>query len=147
MDEFTGVKIALIVNDKLVVIQRGNLPGLAFAGLWDFPGGAREGEETPIECAIRETKEELGLNLNPELIKWQSKHPAMANPSLIAYFMVYEITEAEVRAIKFGNEGQGWKLTSISEFMKSNDVVDPLKARLQNYLDSKSTSGSNAESS
>lgn len=141
MDEFSGVKLALIVEDKLVVIQREDVPGLAFAGLWDFPGGAREGNETPVDCVIRETREELGLNLKPSLIEWQSKHPAMQNPSLLAYFMVYRITDEEVRNIKFGNEGQSWKLFSITDFMKASDVVEPLKGRLQNYLDSSAKSG------
>src|ERR1700691_3324536 len=141
MDEFSGVKIALIVGNKLVVIQRENVPGLAFAGLWDFPGGAREDHETPVQCAIRETKEELGLNLDSNLIEWQSKHPAMQNPNLVAYFMVYKITDEGLRNIKFGNEGQGWKLISITNFMESSDVVEPLKDRLQNYLDSSSKLG------
>src|ERR1700726_3973791 len=31
------------------------------SGLWDFPGGHRDGDETPEENAVRETREEIGF--------------------------------------------------------------------------------------
>ena len=53
MTDFIGVKIALLTNaDRLLVIQRDNKSGLQFAGLWDLPGGGREGQETPLECIL-----------------------------------------------------------------------------------------------
>ena len=50
---FDGAKLALYVGEKLAVILRDDTPGLPFADHWDLPGGGREGEETPLGCALR----------------------------------------------------------------------------------------------
>ena len=41
-------------------------------GVWVFPGGTLEGDETPASCAIRELEEEAGISLGPEadLLPW-----------------------------------------------------------------------------
>jgi mutator protein MutT len=46
---------------KLLISQR---PARAhLAGLWEFPGGKREPEETFAQCLHRELKEELGVEV------------------------------------------------------------------------------------
>jgi 8-oxo-dGTP diphosphatase len=34
------------------------------ADTWNFPGGKKEIDESPLECAIREVREEIGLLIN-----------------------------------------------------------------------------------
>ena len=56
--------LAIVVErdgvDRLVFTQRrDDLP--VHAGQISFPGGAREGEEDAVSCAVRETCEEVGL--------------------------------------------------------------------------------------
>ena len=36
---------------------------LIFPGAWVFPGGHLEPNETLLECGIRETREEIGINI------------------------------------------------------------------------------------
>lgn len=134
MQDFTGVKIALIKDDEVLVIQRDNKPGLRYADMWDFPGGGREGTETPFECAAREVNEELGTALNPKSIVWEKAYPAMHDPNLTAYFMAAKIDNNEIANIVFGDEGQGWKMIRIDAFMLDPTVVEPLKERLGDYL-------------
>jgi 8-oxo-dGTP pyrophosphatase MutT (NUDIX family) len=46
------------------------------AGQWALPGGRLDGGETPLEAAIREVREELGLDLNPEdVLGWLDDYP------------------------------------------------------------------------
>jgi 8-oxo-dGTP diphosphatase len=46
---------------EVLLIQRGDEP---YKGQWAFPGGFMEMDETTEECAIRELKEETGLELS-----------------------------------------------------------------------------------
>jgi len=136
MAAFFGVKVALFFEGRLVVIQRDNKPGLYFAGMWDFAGGGRENQETPLQCVVREVQEELGITLDPSAITWQKTYPAMKDPNKIAYFMVAELLPEQFHAIHFGDEGQGWKLMTIDEFMQDRTAIEALKARLKDYLES-----------
>ena len=48
-------------NSKILITRRG--PGEIMAGLWEFPGGKLEENETVYECLEREIKEELNLEI------------------------------------------------------------------------------------
>lgn len=132
--DFVGTKIALIYGDALVTIQRDDVPGLRFAGLWDFPGGGRESGETPFDCAAREVREELGLQIRQNMVKWTKAWPAMHDASLAAFFMVADISRRDVESIVLGDEGQDWRLMTHGEFFERDDVVPDLKPRLRDYL-------------
>ncbi len=56
-----AVRCYLIKNNKIVVIQykKGNRK----EGYYDIPGGKMEAGETPEQAAIREMKEETGINV------------------------------------------------------------------------------------
>jgi 8-oxo-dGTP diphosphatase len=53
--------VALIDRDGRVLLAQ-RPEGKAMAGLWEFPGGKVEAEETPEAALIRELHEELGID-------------------------------------------------------------------------------------
>jgi ADP-ribose pyrophosphatase YjhB (NUDIX family) len=76
---------ALIVrNGKVLLVRRAIEP---FRGHWDIPGGFCEVEEHPAETAIREAKEETGLEieLTGLLGMWMDNYEGSA--SLNVYYL------------------------------------------------------------
>ncbi len=57
------VAVALIDDAGRVLMQRRRLSA-EHGGLWEFPGGKVEVDETPAESLCREIHEELGLAVN-----------------------------------------------------------------------------------
>jgi 8-oxo-dGTP diphosphatase len=58
----TDVSAALIFHDgKLLITRRHSDAHLG--GLWEFPGGKREPDETFEQCLAREIREELGVEI------------------------------------------------------------------------------------
>jgi 8-oxo-dGTP diphosphatase len=135
MTDFDGVTIALIQNDKLVMILRDNKPGLPFANMWEFPGGGREGNESPVDCAIREVREELSFELQKDSIVWQKEFEAMHDPKLKVHFMVARVSAAEASTMKLGTEGQKFELMRIDDCLARRDVVPRFKEMLRSYLE------------
>jgi len=54
------VAAAVVYLDGKILITR-RAPGEKLAGMWEFPGGKLEHEETPQDCITRELREELGV--------------------------------------------------------------------------------------
>jgi len=133
--EFSGCKIALICDDKFLTILRDDFPTIPWPNMWELPGGGREDEETPFECVQREVFEELGLNLEEADIVWAKEYQGMIDPDKTSIFMVGTITQEDFAGIIFGDEGQGYKLMSIDEFLGSDKVVPQLQDRMRDYLE------------
>ena len=57
-----------LVNSENYILISNRKNSSQFSGFWEFPGGKVEKGESLSEALIRETKEELGLNLNPSCI-------------------------------------------------------------------------------
>src|SRR5690606_22981070 len=60
----TGIEVSagLVFRDgKLLITQR--FADSHLGGLWEFPGGKRETNETFEQCLVRELREELGIEV------------------------------------------------------------------------------------
>lgn len=134
MKSFVGAKVALLYDGQIITIQRDNKPGLRFAGMWDLPGGGRENNETPVDTAKREVFEELRIILNGEDYIYEKEYPSMTEENSIAYFLAVRVTGRQIEDIVFGDEGQGWKLTTIADLIKDENAVPFLRTRLEDLV-------------
>ena len=57
----TMVVAAALVDKQGRVLLQQRAPGRQMEGLWEFPGGKIDPEETPEAALVRELKEELGI--------------------------------------------------------------------------------------
>lgn len=55
-----AASVAIVRQHDVLLIQRHRAPS---EGLWTLPGGRLEPGETAEQCAIRELKEEMGLDI------------------------------------------------------------------------------------
>ena len=135
ISDFTGCKIALFCGDKLLTILRDDQLNIPYPNTWELPGGGREGDESPFECAAREVFEELGIHLTEDCLLWSKVYPSMLFEGKESVFLVGKLAQEQFDKIVFGDEGQAYKLMPIEEFLHSKQAVPQLQGRLKDYLE------------
>jgi len=130
---FHGAKIALLSGDQLLVLLRDDLPDIPFPNCWDFPGGGAEAGETPLECVLRETSEEVGLVIDQGAICWARAFTTEAGAPC-SWFFVAKVPAEELAAAKLGDEGQECRLMPVAEFLAHDRAVPYLQTRLALFL-------------
>ncbi|WP_341958584.1 NUDIX hydrolase [Pseudomonas sp. RC10] len=131
---FSGAKIAVLCEGQLLIYLRDDIPTIPWPGLWDLPGGGREHDETPLQCALRETHEEFGLTLDPAWIVWQRLYAGQGMHGLDTWFFVAEVPPGTFDQVVFGDEGQRWLISSVEAFLALPDAIPRLQQRLREYL-------------
>jgi mutator protein MutT len=87
------VSAALIFrNGKLLITQR--RAGAHLGGLWEFPGGKREADETFEHCLVREIQEELGVEISVGKLFEEITH-AYAEKTVSLKFFLCQLIRGE----------------------------------------------------
>ena len=129
---FIGAKLALLVGNRILCLHRDDKPGLLWPGYWDLPGGGREGTESPLQTALRETQEEFTLTVPVSHIRWGRAYTASVG--IASWFFVGWMPASIKPKIVLGDEGQGWDLMTVAQFLDHEKAVPQFKTRLQDYL-------------
>lgn len=120
-----GVGVIVVKDNKVLLGQRKNAHG---EGSWAFPGGHLEMNETPEECAQRETLEEVGIRikiLKPvtftnDIFENENKH-------YITLFILSEYDSGEVNVME-PDKCVRW------EWFEWNNLPQPVFLSIQNLL-------------
>jgi 8-oxo-dGTP diphosphatase len=90
--------VAAIVrrNGKILITRR--LDHVHLGGLWEFPGGKVEGEESLEGALLREILEELGINIaaGPEIFTIEHDYPSK---SVRLHFFDCTVIQGEPQAL------------------------------------------------
>ena len=93
----TEVSAALIFHmGKLLITQRHAKSHLG--GLWEFPGGKREPDETFEQCLVREIREELGIEVEVGELFEDISH-AYAEKTVRLKFFVCKLISGKLRPL------------------------------------------------
>lgn len=129
---FHGAKLALLTERHVVTLLRDDRSDIDHAARWDLPGGGREGTEDPLECVLRETREELGLALLTRDVVWGRR---FERRGLGFWFFAANVDDDLLRDIRFGDEGQGWAVMTPKQFLHHPKVIAHFQDRLRLCLD------------
>ncbi len=133
-EPFHGAKAAVFVGDRIVTVLRDDIPEITWPGWWDLPGGGREGEETPEETVLRETREEVALDIGPDCIIWRRRFPSATQAGTQSWFFVIRLSPHAEAEIMLGDEGQEWRLVTVQEFLANDRAIPFLKDRLRVWI-------------
>ncbi|MEI6850293.1 MAG: NUDIX domain-containing protein [archaeon] len=130
---FNGARGIVFLGDKMLVYRRDNKTNNN-PGKIDFPGGGREGDESPFETFQREVKEEFGIDISKEEVDFSCTIPSVVEPSAKSYFIVAKVPSSKEDSIVFGNEGDEWLLMTPEEFINRPDGIERLQKRVEKYM-------------
>ena len=83
-------------SGRLLITQRH--PGDPLGGLWEFPGGKRETDETFEQCLARELREELGVEVIVGKL-FESVTHAYGDQTLQLKFFLCQLSAGEPQAL------------------------------------------------
>ncbi|WP_371171423.1 NUDIX hydrolase [Aliiroseovarius sp. 2305UL8-7] len=135
MLEFSGAKLVLLIGGRVATLLRDDRPDIPFPNMWDFPGGGREGQESPETCVLRETQEELAIVVSPEDLIWRKVLDNPSIPGTRSYWFAASLPAHRAQEITLGDEGQRWVLMHPDEWFADPQAIPHFKPRLRLALD------------
>ncbi|MFJ9697549.1 NUDIX domain-containing protein [Kitasatospora sp. NPDC101183] len=98
---------------------------------WDFPGGVVERGEAPTDAALRETAEELGLRLDPSLLRllavdWEPRTGPRRGGLRLMYDGGLLDEEGRENLLLQQEELRGWRFVTLDE---AADLLPPSRYR------------------
>lgn len=128
MQDFGGAKLILFIGDRIVVLRRDQKPDIPWPGRLDLPGGGRERDETAEACVLRETREEVGLYLEPSALIWRQQ----LNRGV---FFAAHLPAHSEEQIVLGGEGQGWLLMEPNTYVSHPEAIPHFAEMVKAYRD------------
>jgi 8-oxo-dGTP diphosphatase len=126
-DEQPGIAVAITVHEGRVLMVRRRIgEGELF---WQFPAGEVEPGESPEDAAVRETREETGLNVSVVKLLGERAHPATGR------MMSYAACEVVSGTAHVADDEELTELAWVAHDEIPEHVPSELFGPVQQYLD------------
>ncbi len=119
-----GVGVIIIKDNKVLLGIRKNAHG---QGEWCFPGGHLEMGETPEQCAVRETREETGLEIK-NLRRGPYTNDIFSKENHFITLFIIADYDSGVPDVKEPDKCEKW------EWFSWNELPEPLFLPIKNLL-------------
>lgn len=129
--DFAGTKGLVFIGDKVLVYRR-DQKAPRYPLHLDVPGGGAEPNETPFDTFRREVKEEFDLDISPDQIVYSRRYQGKIN----GWYAVAMLPQEAQQEIIFGNEGLGYSLMTLNEFLERDDAWPAYQERAIDYINS-----------
>lgn len=97
-DKVLIADVVLVRGDRVLLVQQRNEPAV---GKWSLPGGRAEPGETPLATALREIREELGIELGETFARSYLEHegvgPNEAHLHITTFFGFAPSTDPRIK--------------------------------------------------
>jgi 8-oxo-dGTP diphosphatase len=110
----------LIENNKVLLIKRGREP---FKDEWAIPGGRIEDGESAEQCAIREMKEETGLDIEIEKLIGVYSDPNRDPRGIIAATYIVKKTGGKLIAGDDAAKAKWFELNSLPKLASDHSKM------------------------
>ena len=89
---------------------------------WTFPGGVIDAGETPVTAAVRETKEETGIEISPEAMEFcmvANRVSAVANT--YQFVFTQAVRSSQLEQVRIDNdEIEDWALATREDILRGD---------------------------
>lgn len=129
----TGVGVLILQDNKILLGHRVpksiDTGGIYEPDSWTCPGGKQEYEETVLETAIRETKEETNLLLKDVQV-FTASDEFQSDRHFVTIGVISSSYEGELKIME-PNKIDEWKWFNINEL--PNNIYTPSKNMIEEY--------------
>lgn len=130
----TGVGVMLLKDNKILLGHRlstiKDTGGIYEPDSWTFPGGKQEYEETVIETAIRETKEETNLDIS-DIHVYTATDEFQSDRHYVTIGVISSSYEGELIAME-PNKIDRWSWFDLDNL--PDNIYTPSKNMIDEYL-------------
>ena len=134
--------VAIVNDNRILMLKRTD------NSKWTLPGGTLELNESLIDCAVREVKEEAGINVVVKDIIGTYTDPNIrieySDGEVRREFTIVYYGEANTTTIEIDNESEEYKWISIDE-VQMYPMADSQKRRLRDVVEYITTGKKNME--
>ena len=130
----TGVGVMILNNNKVLlghrVVNSKDTGGIYEPDSWTFPGGKQEYEETIVETAIRETKEETNLDIS-NIRVYTATDEFQTDRHYVTIGVISSSYEGELKVME-PNKIDGWSWFDLNNL--PDNIYTPSKNMLDEYI-------------